>query len=128
MSKFFDLSTTATRFRFISVVEAFTWAGLLVGMFFKYFTGERVPELDIYPNEIGVSIFGALHGAAFVLFLILGALAARAFKWSPKVMLAAVASSIVPFATIPFEKWVARNGQLGELSLGQPDEVSLAKG
>lgn len=126
MSKFFDLSTTAKRFRFISMIEAFTWAGLLVGMFFKYFTGDIDRDLEIYPNEIGVSIFGPVHGVAFVAFLILGALAAREFKWSLKTMAAAVGASIVPFATIPFEMWVARNGQLGELSLQQPDGAKLA--
>ncbi len=126
MRKIFDLSTTAKRFRFISIVEAFTWAGLLLGMLFKYFTGDINKDLEIYPNEIGVSIFGPLHGAAFVLFLILGVLAARAFKWSPKVIVAGLAASIVPFATIPFEMWVTRNGQLGELSLQQPDGVKLA--
>ncbi|MGW6377846.1 DUF3817 domain-containing protein [Rhodococcus sp. NPDC055112] len=116
MANFFDLSTTAKRFRFIAVVEAFTWAGLIIGMFFKYFTGDRVPEQDIYPNEIGVQIFGMLHGIAFVAFLVLGVLAAREFKWSPKVMIAAIVASIIPFATIVFERWVVKAGQLGELS------------
>ena len=125
MRKFFDLSTTATRFRFISFVEAVTWTGLLLGMFFKYFTGDRVPEQDIYPNEIGVQIFGMLHGVAFVAFIVLGFLAARAFAWSPKVIVAALAASIVPFATIPFEMWVTRNGQLGELSPHRSDPATL---
>lgn len=126
MRKYLDISTTATRFRLISVIEAFTWAGLLLGMFFKYFTGERVPELDNYPNEIGVKIFGSLHGAAFILFLVLAFLAARAFKWSPKVMVAALAAAVIPFATIPFERWLVRNGMLGELSTQRPDEATLA--
>ena len=127
MRKIFDLSTTAKRFRFISTVEAFTWAGLLLGMFFKYFTGDIDKDLDIYPNEIGVQIFGMLHGVAFVAFLVLGFLAARAFKWSPKVIVAGLASSIIPFATIPFEMWVTRNGQLGELSLARPAKATLAE-
>lgn len=43
-----------TAFRAIAAVEAVTWAGLLVGMFFKYV---------VVHNEIGVQIFGPIHGS-----------------------------------------------------------------
>ncbi len=36
MANVFDLSTTAKRFRFVAILEAFTWLGLLIGMAFKY--------------------------------------------------------------------------------------------
>lgn len=36
-------------------IEAMTWAGLLIGMYFKY-------GLEL--TEIGVWLFGRLHGAA----------------------------------------------------------------
>lgn len=111
MSNFFDLSTVAKRFRFISVIEAFTWALLLIGMLFKYGFG----------MESAVSVPGMLHGIAFIVYLMLGGLAALEFKWSLKTVALAVVASIVPFATVPFEKWVARNGQLGELSEAQAD-------
>ncbi|MFD4179633.1 DUF3817 domain-containing protein [Rhodococcus sp. NPDC058514] len=106
MANFFDLSTTAKRFRFIAVIEAITWGLLLIGMFFKY----------VFDIEAATMVPGMLHGVAFIGFLILGLLAAIAFKWSPKVMIAAIVASIIPFATIAFERWVAKAGQLGELS------------
>jgi integral membrane protein len=42
-------------------LEAATWVGLLIGMAFKY--------LPANGSEIGVKIFGPLHGAAFLLYL-----------------------------------------------------------
>ncbi|MFD4292485.1 DUF3817 domain-containing protein [Rhodococcus sp. NPDC058532] len=116
MANIFDLSTPAKRFRFVAILEAFTWAGLLLGMFFKYFTGDRVPDQDIYPNEIGVQIFGMLHGAVFVLFIVVALLTARALKWNLVTTGLALLSSIPPFFTILFEWWAKRTGQLGELS------------
>lgn len=113
MRKFFDLSTTATRFRFISLVEAVTWGLLLIGMGLKYG----------FDMESATMVPGMLHGVAFIAFLVLGGLAALQFKWSPKVIVAALVAAIVPFATIAFEMWVARNGQLGELSLRQPEKA-----
>jgi len=44
-------------FRITAVAEAFSWAGLLVGMYLK-----RVAEV----TDMGVWLFGRLHGALFV--------------------------------------------------------------
>ncbi|MGW0045326.1 DUF3817 domain-containing protein [Rhodococcus sp. NPDC003348] len=108
MANIFDLSTPAKRFRFVAILEAFTWAGLLVGMAFKY-----LPENG---NEIGVKIFGPFHGAVFVLFVIVSLLTARALKWNLVTTGLALVSSIPPFFTVLFEWWAARTGKLGELS------------
>jgi integral membrane protein len=103
-----DLSTPAKRFRFVAILEALTWVGLLTGMAFKY-----LPENG---NEIGVKIFGPIHGGVFVLFLIVTLLSARALRWTPVVTLVALISSVPPLATAAFEVWAVRAGQLGELS------------
>lgn len=108
MANIFDLSTPAKRFRFVAILEAFTWAGLLIGMAFKY-----IPENG---NEIGVKIFGPFHGAVFVLFVLISLLTARALKWNLVTAGLALISSIPPFATILFEWWAVRTGKLGELS------------
>ena len=47
-----------TVFTIIARFEAFTWAGLLIGMFLKYGTET---------TELGVWLFGRLHGFAFLL-------------------------------------------------------------
>ncbi|MFD6393827.1 DUF3817 domain-containing protein [Nocardia sp. NPDC055029] len=107
---FFDLRSTASRFRFFAVLEALSWIGLLTGMAFKYIPAEG--------NEIGVKIFGPVHGGIFVLFVITALLAARELNWSWKTTVLALASSIPPLATVIFEVWAVRTGQLGELSTG----------
>lgn len=105
---FFDLRSTVSRFRFFAVLEALSWIGLLAGMAFKYLPAEG--------NEIGVKIFGPVHGAIFVLFVITALLTARELSWSWKTTVLALLSSIPPLATVVFEVWAVRTGQLGELS------------
>ncbi|MCD7052279.1 DUF3817 domain-containing protein [Rhodococcus sp. BH2-1] len=110
MANFFDLSSWPKRFRFVAVLEAISWAGLLIGMAFKY-----LPEEG---PEIGVKIFGPIHGAIFVIYVLVALFTARAVKWDFKTLALAMISSIPPFMTIWFEMWAARNGRLGELSTG----------
>ncbi|MEV0357475.1 DUF3817 domain-containing protein [Nocardia sp. NPDC050697] len=105
---FFDLRSVAGRFRFFAVLEALSWLGLLVGMAFKY-----IPDPG---NEIGVKIFGPIHGAIFVLFVLSALLAARELGWNLKTTALALISSIPPFCTVLFEIWAVRTGRLGELS------------
>lgn len=61
MTQLFDLRT-ASRFRTVALLEAVSWAGLLTGMFFKY-----VPDPG---NEIGVKVFGWIHGIIFIAYLV----------------------------------------------------------
>ncbi len=116
MQNFFDLSTTAKRFRFIAVLEALTWLGLLIGMAFKYIPADG--------NEIGVKIFGPVHGAVFVIYLIVTLATAIKLRWSAVTTIVAAAASIPPFGTVIFEVWAARNGHLAELNT---DQVPVTK-
>ncbi|WP_040794808.1 DUF3817 domain-containing protein [Nocardia higoensis] len=100
----FDPRTVAGRFRLFAVLEAVSWAGLLIGMAFKYLPAEG--------NEIGVKIFGPTHGAVFVLFLLTTLLTAREFEWNWKTTILALLSSIPPFFTVAFEVWAQRTGKL----------------
>jgi integral membrane protein len=108
VTNLFDLRTVARRFRFVALFEALTWAGLLIGMAFKYFPAEG--------NEIGVKIFGPLHGAAFLLYLPIAGWTIYRLRWGFFTAVAAVIASIPPFGTFVFEKWVVRTGRLAELS------------
>ncbi|WP_050792872.1 DUF3817 domain-containing protein [Gordonia neofelifaecis] len=106
MKDFFDVSTPAKRFRLIAVIEAITWGLLLIGMAVKY--GAGIDSATMIP--------GSLHGAAFVIYLIVTLLTARALKWNFKVLVLALLASIPPFFTLWFESWAKKNGHLGELS------------
>lgn len=106
MGNFFDLRTTAKRFRFIAVLEAITWLALLIAMFFKWVLG----------HTEAVAVPGMVHGIVFVVFVIVSIITSVSLKWTPKITLLALISSIPPFGTIVFERWAARNGHLAELS------------
>lgn len=102
--------TPATRFRFVAVAEAISWAGLLIGMFFKYV---------VVQNEIGVQIFGPIHGAVFIAYVVVALLVARPLRWSRGVLLVGLLASIPPFGSLWFERWAARRGAMAELSTGR---------
>ena len=95
--------TVATAFRVAAVAEACSWVGLLIGMFVKY-----VPET----SEIGVKIFGPIHGAIFVAYVLVTLLAARVLRWSAGTTVLALAASVPPLVTIWFERWATRRGAL----------------
>ncbi|MBY6676416.1 DUF3817 domain-containing protein [Rhodococcus sp. BP-149] len=91
-------------FRVVAVAEAVTWVALLIGMAVKY-----VPDPNI---DSGVRIPGMLHGAVFVLYLVITVLTALALRWSKGVTVLALLASIPPFGTIVFEVWASRTGRL----------------
>jgi integral membrane protein len=95
--------TVATAFRVVAVAEALSWVGLLAGMYVKY-----VPET----SELGVQVFGPVHGAVFVAYVAVTLVAARVLRWSPWTTLLALAASIPPLATVVFERWAGRSGRL----------------
>ncbi|MFG1994089.1 DUF3817 domain-containing protein [Actinoplanes sp. NPDC048988] len=85
-------------FRIAAVAEAFSWAGLLVGMYLK-----RVAET----TDLGVYIFGRVHGLLFVVYLAAALWTARTERWSLLRTLFGLAASIPPFTSLIFERWVA---------------------
>ena len=99
--------TTALIFRVVAAFEAFTWAGLLIGMGVKYLGSG---------NEIGVQIFGPLHGGAFIAYVIVALAAALKFRWSVWVTLVTLAASIPPLTTLLADWWLHRTGRLTPIS------------
>ena len=95
--------TVASAFRVAAIAEACSWVGLLIGMFVKY-----VPET----SEIGVKIFGPIHGAIFVAYVLVTLVAARVLRWSAGTTLLALAASVPPLVTVWFERWATRTGRL----------------
>jgi integral membrane protein len=93
----------AIAFRIVAVAEACSWVGLLAGMFVK-----RV--LD--SSELGVQIFGPIHGAIFLAYVVVALLAARVLRWDLRTTLLALAASVPPLVTVWFERWATRAGRL----------------
>lgn len=100
--------TTRSLFRAVAIAEAFSWALLLSAMFAKYVTESEPFGI----REGGVPVAGGIHGGVFLLFVIVTIFAWRTFGWSLRVLVVGLASSIVPFATYPFEVGADRRGLL----------------
>lgn len=97
------LSLIGRIFAIIAFIEAFTWAGLLVGMYVKY-----VPETT---DQI-VSVFGALHGGTFLIYLVVTLVAGIRLRWLWWEIALALLASVPPLTTIPVEVWLRRRGKL----------------
>ncbi|AXB43738.1 DUF3817 domain-containing protein [Amycolatopsis albispora] len=97
------LTSPAGRFRLLALAEAVSWAGLLIGMLFKYV---------VVGNEIGVKIFGPIHGVIFVGYVIVALLVRESLRWDARTTVLALVASIPPFGTVLFERWDARTGRL----------------
>ncbi|MCW2770498.1 MAG: hypothetical protein JWR27_1931 [Aeromicrobium sp.] len=101
-------STLRTLFRTVAIAEAFSWALLLIAMFFKW-------VLDAEPlglAEGGVPVAGPIHGGVFVLYVLASLVSWRVFRWDLRTVVVALASSIPPFATVWFERKADREGRL----------------
>lgn len=90
-------------FHAVALIEALTWAGLLIGMTFKYL---------INGDQRAVRIFGALHGAAFIVYSILTVVAGARFRWGARVTAVGVLAAFPPFCTVLFDRWAKRTGRL----------------
>ncbi|MGV0718758.1 DUF3817 domain-containing protein [Mycolicibacterium sp. XJ662] len=112
MTRAFDPRSVARWFRFVALLEAISWAGLLIGMYFKYLGTPR--------TEIGVKVFGAAHGAIFVAFVAVAVLAGLVFKWAYGTWLLAGLSSILPMCSVIFVIWADRTGRIGVGAAARP--------
>ena len=92
-----------TLFRSFAVAEVVTWALLIGGMLLKY-----VARVGDWP----VSVAGPIHGFVFLAYLVAGVVVAVNQRWSLGVTAAALASAVVPFASLPVERWIDRRGGL----------------
>ena len=103
-----DLRSVAGWFRLIALLEAVSWVGLLVGMYFKYLAGPR--------TEVGVKVFGMAHGLVFIAFVVAGLLTGIAFKWATSTWLLVLLASIVPLCSVIFLIWADRTGRMGAVA------------
>ena len=90
-------------FRRVAVAEAITWALLLVGMFLKYVTGT---------TELGVRVFGMVHGIVFVAYCVTTVLVAVDPRWSRRRTALGLAAAVPPFCTVWFDRYAESRGLL----------------
>ncbi|MEN5207927.1 DUF3817 domain-containing protein [Stenotrophomonas terrae] len=90
-----------------ALIEGVTWAGLLIGMLLKYGTGT---------TELGVWLFGRLHGLAFLFYVVVSLYAWVKLRWPLWAVLLALLAAMPPLVTVPLEMWFRRIGLLSERS------------
>ena len=64
-------------------------------------------------TEIGVKVFGMVHGLVFIAFVVAGLLVGIAVKWTLGTWLLALLASIVPLCSVIFLIWADRTGRMG---------------
>ncbi|WP_426245992.1 DUF3817 domain-containing protein [Nocardioides sp. LHG3406-4] len=95
--------TPQALFRRVAIAEAVTWALLLFGMFLKYVTET---------TELGVRVFGMVHGVVFVAYCLVTVLVWVDQRWSLGRGLLGLVAAVPPFATIAFDVYAERRGLL----------------
>lgn len=93
-------------YRTVAIAEAVTWTLLIGGMLLKHV---------LLPGETGdlaLRIGGFLHGLVFIAYGMTAVLVGVNQRWSPRLIVAAVATAVIPYATIPFDRLLERRGKL----------------
>jgi integral membrane protein len=106
------MTTPRRLFRALATAEAITWALLLTGMFLKYVTET---------TELGVQVFGMVHGVVFIAYCLVTVLVAVDQRWSLGRLVLGLAAAVPPFATLPFERYAERRALLGNAWLSRAD-------
>ena len=89
-------------FNTFAKAEAVTWTLLITALIL------RANGFD----PVAVAIAGSIHGAVFLGYAVTAALTGVNQRWGFGKTALAVALAIIPYATIPFEMRVAKNGSL----------------
>lgn len=86
----------------VATAEMFTWGLLIIGMIGRYGF-----EFDALMFPVGLA-----HGTAFVAYALVSGVVGLNQRWRFGTVVGAVALAIVPFATLPFDRWLNRRGML----------------
>ncbi|MGL4176799.1 MAG: DUF3817 domain-containing protein [Dermatophilaceae bacterium] len=92
--------TPRALFTWFARAEVVTWTLLLLGMVLKY--GTRTTEL-------GVSVFGMVHGVVFLGYVLVVLVVALDQRWSVRLTALALAAGVPPYATLWVERRVERS-------------------
>ena len=86
-----------------AAAEMVTWALLLLGMVLKYVTAT---------TDLGVRVFGLLHGVVFLGYVLVTLALWVNQRWSRRTALATLAAAVPPFLTLVAERRLDRAGLL----------------
>lgn len=94
--------TPLNLFRVLAVAEAISWTLLIAGLIVRATT-------DL---AMAVTVGGGIHGFVFLSYGAAAVLVAKNQRWGAWPTIVAIASAVIPYATIPTELWLHRSGRL----------------
>lgn len=94
--------TPRTLYLRLAFAEVVTWTLLILGMIGKYGLG----------LEWATLVGGSIHGFVFLCYVVATLAVWTDKKWSAGTGVLGLASAIIPYATVPFERSVERRGLL----------------
>lgn len=98
----------------LAIAEAVTWTLLITGLILRGTVGIE-PWL--------FTTFGGIHGFIFLSYGATAVLVSINQRWHPGVAILAVITAIVPYATIPFDRYQSKRGALdGPWRLEETDD------
>lgn len=105
--------TPRTLFRRLAAAEMVTWALLLTGMVLEYVTRT---------TDLGVQVFGLVHGVVFLGYVLVAVVLWVDRRWSFGTAIVTIAAAVPPFLTVWAERRLERTGGLADLwRLGSVD-------
>ena len=109
--------TPRTLYRRIALAEVVTWALLLLGMVLKYVTRT---------TELGVRVFGLMHGVVFIAFCLVTVLLWVTQRWTVREGVLGLLSAVPPFLTVWWERRLERHGRIeGDWRLGRDGDIPV---
>ena len=94
--------TPFSAFRAVAIAEAITWTLLIAALILRAAAGW----------DAAVTVAGGIHGFVFLSYGATAILVALNSRWPLAPSVLAVASAVIPYATIPVERWLHRRGLL----------------
>ena len=105
--------TPLTLFRTLAIAEMISWTLLIGGLILR----------AVFDWPLAVTIGGGIHGFVFLAYGATAIIVAVHQRWSVGVGALAVASAVIPYATLPTEMWLSRTGRLaGAWRLEETDD------
>lgn len=103
--------TPLTLFRTLAIAEVCSWTLLIAGIIAR----------AVWGWDLAVTIGGAVHGFVFLSYGATALLVALNGRWRLGPTLLALASAVIPYATVPVERGLERRGLLAGQWRTEPD-------
>ena len=95
--------TPASLYGVLATAEMVTWAGLITAMIARYGFG--------YDGEL-FFVAGLSHGIVFLAYGLTALVVGINLRWGFGPTALAVVMAVIPFATLPFDRWLIRKNKL----------------